>query len=49
MHLPNVVISLFILLAYSSLGPNDSVLETLSLPAKSTIFSIPFKYFVSLF
>jgi hypothetical protein len=46
-HFPNVVIYLFIRLAYSRRLPLDSVFDTRSLPAKSTILSIPFKYFVS--
>ena len=41
------MIYLFILLASSRRFPLDYVFETLSLPARSTIFSIPLRYFVS--
>jgi hypothetical protein len=47
MHLPRVVISLLMRLASSRRLPLDSVLDTRSLPARSTIFSMPFRYFVS--
>ncbi len=46
-QLPNVVIYLFILFASSNRFPFDSVFDTLSLPAKSTIFNIALMYFVS--
>ena len=47
MHLPKEVISLLMRLAYYNRLPFDYVLETRSLPARSTIFSIPLRYFVS--
>lgn len=47
MHFPKVVISLFMRFASSKRFPLDSVFDTRSLPAKSTIFSIPLTYFVS--